>query len=209
MTGRAEPFVHWFRMTDALETEFPLFPLGLVAVPHELVPLHIFEARYRLMVGECLDEEREFGIVWASPDGLRDVGCAVEIAEVVERLEDGRLNILVRGTRPFRLHERSDALGYPAGTVEWLDDELEEPEEEAAAETREAYRVLVAAATEHELDDEDLAEAVWTAGVVQVGWGDDPALAGAREQARSGDPSAAHALRNAAHDAAPDVAPPR
>ncbi len=145
-------------MTDALETEFPLFPLGLVAVPHELVPLHIFEARYRLMVGECLDEEREFGIVWAAPDGLRDVGCAVEIAEVVERLEDGRLNILVRGTRPFRLHERSDALGYPAGTIEWLDDEIEEPEEEAAAETREAYRVLVAAATEHELDDEDLAE---------------------------------------------------
>ncbi len=58
-------------------------------------------------------------------------------------------------------------------------------------------------------DDEDLAEAVWTAGVVQVGWGDDAALAGAREQARSGDPSAARALRDAARDAAPDVAPPR
>jgi Lon protease-like protein len=145
-------------MTDALETEFPLFPLGLVAVPHELVPLHIFEARYRVMIGDCLDEEREFGILWVQDDEEHDVGCAVEIAEVVERLEDGRINIVVRGVRPFRALERTDALGYPAGTVEWLEDEIEEPDEDAIAAAHEAYRVLVATATEHELDAEHLVE---------------------------------------------------
>ena len=63
-------------MPDRLGTRFPLFPLGLVALPHEYVPLHIFEERYKTMVGECLEREREFGILWTADDGssrrLRD-----------------------------------------------------------------------------------------------------------------------------------------
>ena len=54
------------RLPDRLTQHFPLFPLGLVALPHEYVPLHIFEDRYRTMMGECLADEREFGIVWAA-----------------------------------------------------------------------------------------------------------------------------------------------
>jgi Lon protease-like protein len=69
---------------------FPLFPLGLVLLPHELVPLHIFEERYKLMIGECLDEQREFGIVWLSDDGLKETGCSARIARVLERFDDGR-----------------------------------------------------------------------------------------------------------------------
>ena len=62
--------------------DFPLFPLSLVALPSELIPLHIFEERYKTMIGRCLEEEAEFGIVWLSEDGLRPIGCACEIAEV-------------------------------------------------------------------------------------------------------------------------------
>jgi Lon protease-like protein len=69
-----------------LVRDFPLFPLGLVALPTELVPLHIFEERYKTMIGRCLDEGSEFGIVWMAEDGLRPIGCACEIAEVVERM---------------------------------------------------------------------------------------------------------------------------
>ena len=58
-------------MSEVIE-RFPLFPLGIVLLPHELVPLHIFEERYRLMIAECLEEEREFGIVWLGDDGLKD-----------------------------------------------------------------------------------------------------------------------------------------
>ena len=61
-----------------LVRDFPLFPLGLVALPTELVPLHIFEERYKTMIGRCLEEESEFGIVWMADDGLRPVGCACE-----------------------------------------------------------------------------------------------------------------------------------
>src|SRR5438874_1093636 len=89
-------------MAEQVNREFPLFPLGLVALPGELIPLHIFEERFKTMMSECLEHEKEFGIVWLSDDGLRDIGCACEIERVLERLEDGRINLLARGTRPFR-----------------------------------------------------------------------------------------------------------
>ncbi|HWX87191.1 MAG TPA: LON peptidase substrate-binding domain-containing protein, partial [Solirubrobacteraceae bacterium] len=88
--------------------DFPLFPLGIVALPTEAVPLHVFEDRFRTMIEECLHEESEFGIVWLSEEELKPTGCACAIEQVLERLPDGRLNILARGTRPFRLIERQD-----------------------------------------------------------------------------------------------------
>jgi Lon protease-like protein len=136
--------------------DFPLFPLGIVALPHELVPLHIFEERYKTMIGECLDGGSEFGIVWAEDDGLRPVGCAVEIAEVLERMEDGRLNILTRGTRPFRIVDRQDDLPYPAGTVEFLLDKDEDADQGTADAAHEAYNVLVEHATDRTLEPEEL-----------------------------------------------------
>ena len=108
-------------MAQTME-RFPLFPLGLVLLPHELVPLHIFEERYKLMVGECLDEGREFGIIWLSDDGLKEIGCSARIERVLERHDDGRLEILVEGAEPFRLLRRIEDLPYPAGDVELLDD---------------------------------------------------------------------------------------
>ena len=118
-------------MAATIERDFPLFPLDLVALPSEYIPLHIFEARYRTMVAECLERDRELGIIWLSHDELKPVGCAVAIERVLERMEDGRINILTRGTRPFRLIERQDDLAYPAGTVEFLADRAEEPDAEA------------------------------------------------------------------------------
>ena len=65
-------------MAETLE-RFPLFPLGLVLIPRELVPLHIFEERYKLMIGECVEQGTEFGIVWLSDEGLKDVGCSARV----------------------------------------------------------------------------------------------------------------------------------
>lgn len=145
-------------MPARVQRDFPLFPLGLVALPAELVPLHVFEPRYRTMIAECLEQEREFGIVWASEEGLRPVGCAVEITDVLEKLDDGRLNILTRGTRPFRLVAEQEGLPYPAGTVEFLDDKPENPDAPSAEAAREAYSELVEQATDQVLEDEQLAE---------------------------------------------------
>src|SRR2546430_17290417 len=115
---------------EAIERGSPLFPLGMVALPSEVVPLHIFEERYKTMIAECLDGESEFGIVWLSDEGLRPIGCACEITEVLERMDDGRMNILTRGTRPFRVLERQDALPYPAGEVEFLEGRAEGVDED-------------------------------------------------------------------------------
>jgi Lon protease-like protein len=139
-----------------LTRDFPLFPLGLVALPTELVPLHIFEERYKTMIGRCLEEKSEFGIVWMAEDGLRPIGCACEIAEVVERLEDGRINLIARGTRPFRIAERQEELPYPAGTVEFLDDRSEDADETAAEAAHSAYADLVNEATDRTPDLEEI-----------------------------------------------------
>jgi Lon protease-like protein len=135
---------------------FPLFPLGIVMLPSELVPLHIFEERYKLMIGECLEEEREFGIVWLSDDGLSEVGCAGRVTQVLEKMEDGRMNILVQGTRPFRLVERIPDLPYPAGTIELLDDDEPEAPPAALDSARERYAALVQRVTDRRPDDSEL-----------------------------------------------------
>jgi Lon protease-like protein len=150
-------------MTERLSRSFPLFPLGIVALPSESVPLHVFEDRYRRMIEGCLradsgSPEREFGIVWLSDEELKPVGCACEIEEVLERMDDGRLNILARGTRPFRLLARQEDLPYPAGVVEFLIEQEEEIDPQAAQTAHELYRELVEQATDRRVEEADLNE---------------------------------------------------
>jgi Lon protease-like protein len=139
-----------------LTQDFPLFPLGMAAVPHEVVPLHIFEERYKAMIEECLTDGREFGIVWAAEDGMRANGCAMEVTEVLETHEDGRLDILTRGTRPFRIVEEHFDHVYPAGAVEFLDDRDEAPDGPTVTAAHEAYGSLVEEATDKVLEPEVL-----------------------------------------------------
>jgi Lon protease-like protein len=160
---------------------FPLFPLGIVALPSESVPLHVFEDRYKRMIEHCLSAapgspEGEFGIVWLSDEELKEVGCACEIERVLERMDDGRMNILARGTRPFRLLERQDDLPYPAGVVEFLAEEENgrvrtEADEVAGASARELYRDLVEQATDRTPGEDELAamDAYEMAGTVEFG----------------------------------------
>jgi Lon protease-like protein len=148
-------------MPEQVLRGFPLFPLGIVALPHEGVPLHIFEDRYRRMINDCLladpgSGEREFGIVWLSDEELKPVGCACEIEKVLERMDDGRMNILARGTRPFRLVERQDDLPWPAGVVEFLTEPDEAVDPPAADAARELYRELVEQATDQRLEEDEL-----------------------------------------------------
>jgi Lon protease-like protein len=138
----------------SLTRDFPLFPLGLVALPSELIPLHIFEDRYKQMIGRCVEDESEFGIVWLDDDGLRPVGCACEVAEVLERYDDGRIDLIARGTRPFRLDARQDGLPWPAGDVEFLPDRDEPVDAESATQAHEAYAALVREATDRAPDQE-------------------------------------------------------
>jgi len=144
-------------MGETIE-RFPLFPLDLVLLPGEVVPLHIFEERYRTMIGECLEADSEFGIVWLGDEVLHEVGCTVEITQVLDKMDDGRMNILVQGVRPFRLERRIDDMGYPAGEVVLLDEEQAEDDPEAGAAARRGYADLVERVTDSRPGEDDLRE---------------------------------------------------
>ncbi len=141
----------------SLVRDFPLFPLGLVALPSELVPLHIFEERYKTMIERCLAEESEFGIVWLADDGLREIGCACAVAEVLERMPDGRLEPR-RARHPRRSGSRRARTSSPTppAMVEFLDDRDEGLDPEAAAAAHNAYRDLVEQATDQTPDPDEI-----------------------------------------------------
>ncbi len=135
-------------MSDGLASRFPLFPLQLVVLPEEVVPLHIFEERYKAMIEDCLAADSEFGIIWLADDSLHEIGCACRIDRVLEKLEDGRINLLARGTRPLRVIERQRDLAYPAGVIEFLGDAAETPQQDLIDAARAAYAELVRRATD-------------------------------------------------------------
>ena len=104
-------------------SELGLFPLGIVLLPTEQIPLHIFEDRYQELIGECLAEEREFGLVFADEAGLREIGTRAAVTEVLDRFDDGRLNIVAEGRDRFRLLELTDGRSFQTGIVEDVADE--------------------------------------------------------------------------------------
>ena len=129
-------------------SDIPLFPLNVVLLPGAPLPLHIFEERYKQMVNECLESESEFGMVLADESGTRRVGCTARIVELVERYEDGRMLILVEGSRRFKLNNILTGRPYYRGEIEYLE---EEPEEDVNALAEECIALLervVEAATE-------------------------------------------------------------
>jgi len=91
-------------VSDADDRLLGLFPLGIVLLPGEVVPLHIFEERYKRLIGERL-EEGEFGVVLAEEDTVRECGTAARITQLIEEMDDGRMNVLVEGGRRFRIIE--------------------------------------------------------------------------------------------------------
>jgi Lon protease-like protein len=140
--------------------ELPLFELPIVLLPGELMPLHIFEERYKRMIGHCLETEEPFGVVLRDDDGsARRVGCTARVTEVLERFEDGRMDILVTGEEPFRVLERFDGTEYPAGEVEAIALSSSEPgDADAADDAREAFADLVRRVSGSEPEIDELSE---------------------------------------------------
>jgi Lon protease-like protein len=135
-------------------TEIGLFPLNLVLLPGEQAPLHVFEPRYNELIGECLAEDEEFGLVLADEDGIREIGTRAGVIEVLERFDDGRLNIVVEGRERFRLLELTEGRPYATAEVVDIDDDGEAPTEEEVEQCLAAYDRVVKAA-EAELEDLD------------------------------------------------------
>lgn len=101
----------------------PLFPLNVVLLPGAILPVHIFEPRYRRMVRDCLQSKCEFGVLLAIPTGVAGTGCTAEIVEVPRRYDDGRLDIIVVGRSPFRIVELFAEDPLLEGNVDYLEDD--------------------------------------------------------------------------------------
>jgi Lon protease-like protein len=123
--------------------EIGLFPLGLVLLPTEQVPLHIFEPRYRELIDECLEQGTPFGLVYADDDGIRQVGTLAIVTEVIERFEDGRLNVVVEGGERFRLVELTEGRQFHTGLVEPVDDQHDPTEPDDVQRALELFTRLV------------------------------------------------------------------
>jgi ATP-dependent Lon protease len=112
-------------MQDGL---LPLFPLQVVLLPGSQLPLHIFEDRYKEMIGEVLRDKLEFGVILASARGIVDTGCSATVDRVLREYSDGRLDILVRGRRRFEVLLLNEERSFLRGSVEFFDDDEINPE---------------------------------------------------------------------------------
>ena len=119
--------------SPGLVTELGLFPLPMVLLPTELAPLHIFEERYKELIGECVSGDEEFGLVYADDGGMREIGTRAGVVEVLAQFEDGRLDVLIEGRERFRLLELTSGRSYNTGAVSPVVDG-DDPAEPASVE---------------------------------------------------------------------------
>jgi Lon protease-like protein len=106
-----------------LSTLLPLFPLDLVLLPGTPLPLHVFEPRYREMIGECLAQKHPFGVVRAKDEGIAEIGCTAEILAVTKQYSDGRMDIATQGGRRFEVMEVNQERSFLQAEVLYLQDE--------------------------------------------------------------------------------------
>lgn len=124
--------------------DVPIFPLPLVLLPGELLPLHIFEPRYRELVARCLAGPEPFCVVFEDDGGTREVGCLARDLTVLERLADGRLNVVVSGGEPVQLGPLDDEThSYLSAEATVLEDDDEPTDVDATEAALAAYRSLL------------------------------------------------------------------
>lgn len=124
------------------KNNLPLFPIGLVLLPGMVIPLHLFEERYKNMANRCLEKSEPFGIVYYSGNKMNELGCTAEIIEVIKKYPDGRMDILIEGKERFKINNtNSDELCLQAD-ISFFDDEYETTGENLEASKKEAVILL-------------------------------------------------------------------
>ena len=105
--------------------KIPLFPLDVVLFPGTALPLHIFEDRYKEMIGECVVRKTGFGVVRAQREGLSVIGCTADILQILEHYSDGRMDILCRGAERFEIENLDNSRSFLQAEVDFFIDEGE------------------------------------------------------------------------------------
>lgn len=121
----------------------PLFPLEVVLFPGNPLPLHIFEPRYKEMIGECLANQTQFGVVRALDQGIAEIGCAAEIVSVTKKYADGRLDLVAEGRRRFEVLELNQERSFLRAEVLFMADESVKPAEEDRTRAIQAHQEIL------------------------------------------------------------------
>jgi Lon protease-like protein len=124
------------------ETTIPLFPLEVVLMPSMPLPLHIFEERYKLMIGECLEQQREFGMIYQKGSDMKKIGCTARIVQLLKRFDDGRLDIMTQGVNRFKIESINSERPYLQAKVVYFDDKSEDRTKEIDRLIREGTELL-------------------------------------------------------------------
>jgi ATP-dependent Lon protease len=139
--------------------EIGIFALPTVLVPGERIPLHIFEERYKQLIGDCVESEEEFLLLYADEEGTRELGCAARVDSVLDELEDGRMNILVEGTEVLEVLELTrSGRPYTTAIADAATEDLALGDEETDSVLT-LYKQIAAAGGGD--PEEDLTEAGW------------------------------------------------
>jgi Lon protease-like protein len=136
----------------------PLFPLDVVLFPGTVLPLHIFEPRYKEMISECQAKNQTFGVVRVLEQGLAEVGCTAEIVTVVKEYPDGRLDLVTEGRKRFELLAINQDRSYLQAEVQFIEDVAgSAPNSETARAVELHSQLLAAAGAEQDLSAADTA----------------------------------------------------
>ncbi len=122
----------------------PLFPLQVVLFPNSALSLHIFEERYKVLINECVSDNKELGIILVNESKMSEIGCTATVKDVLQKYEDGRLDIVVQGGRRYKLYRYDyDLAPYTVGFVQYLENSDEPVDPPLAQETIELFNKLV------------------------------------------------------------------
>lgn len=147
------------------EIEIPLFPLNVVMFPHSKIPLNIFEERYKKMIGECISGGTVFGINFFSEKNIHLTGCSAEVSEVTDRLENGGMNIIVKGVQRYKIINYELSLsGYYTGNIEYLDDDTGDFDKVKMVKAVKVYNDLVEIVYKGSVKKIDLSDVRWFEG---------------------------------------------
>jgi Lon protease-like protein len=138
-------------------TRIPIFPLEAVLFPGELLPLHIFEPRYKEMIRECDEKKEVFGVVLAAEDGIAEVACSAQLLQIAKTYDNGEMDIITIGRRVFRILEVIEERSFYEAEVEYLEEEM--PRQVPSTALMQLFEKCYLAAFQQQPDRAELAKA--------------------------------------------------
>ena len=135
--------------------KIPLFPINISILPDEFMPLHIFEDRYKKMVSESLEKNKEFGIIYKENKDIKNIGCLVSIKKVYQKYDDGKYDILIQGEKRFEIKSLFKESELLIGEVKFLNEFYEKADKNKFNKVLDKYlKLLLTFKIDHDIQSE-------------------------------------------------------